>query len=141
METSFVKLHLIRIIHISLYRSGRRYLAAARQVRGGRSLLQQRFEHCVWTTRYGERARQDHHRRCGSLHAHRADVVAAGCDRNTFGFAIDIAGCHACADCIAEPERRAGSSSCVACTFCDDYYQHAAVEQTVSLLSRPKRMC
>ena len=62
----------------------------AGQGRRRRTFFKHTIEHCFWTARHGESAREDHDRSRGRLHADRSRARLADPDRLTLGFAIDV---------------------------------------------------
>jgi hypothetical protein len=62
-------------------------ITAAWQVGCGRLILEQSFEHCVWSARHSEHPGKDHNRRRSSFHVNRLDAVLAG----DHGFALCVA--------------------------------------------------
>ena len=74
---------------------GGSHTVAAGQVGRGRSVFQQRLEHCVWSARNRKHLVKNYYRSRDGVHVGSTDAFAAGGDRLSFGLTIERAGSDA----------------------------------------------
>ncbi len=81
---------------------------ATGQVRRGRSVFQQRLEHCVWSARNGKHPIENYYRRRGRVHAGCTNAFVAGGHWLALGFAINCARGDAGTAAFARSQCRTG---------------------------------